>query len=124
MKRQLLRHPRGMTLVELIVAISILSITSIAAWRGFDQTGREMRGHLERGLAHQVAMNHASELRANGLQQGRDLPDQVRMGHRDWTITTTEDRTRGDLVAVTISVSTPGSAGAQLVTYVPIEADP
>jgi len=108
-----------MTLVELVVAISILSIASIAAWRSFDQTGREIRGQLERGLAHQVAMNHAAELRAAGLLQGRELPDQVRMGHQDWTVATTEAPTRGNLVAVTILVSASGSAGAQLVTFVP-----
>ena len=118
------RAPLGMTLIELVVAISILSIASIAAWRSFDQAGRDMQGQLARGLAHQVALNHAAELRAAGLARGRSLPSEVTMGHQDWTIALAEAPTNGDLVAVTIMVSAPGSAGAQLVTFVPAGADP
>lgn len=111
------RAPAGMTLIELVIAISILSIASIAAFRSFDQAGRQAEGLLARGLAHQVALNHAAELRAVGLAEGRGLPGQVQMGRHDWTIQIAEVPTQGNLVEVTITVSASDLPGARLVTY-------
>lgn len=111
------RAPAGMTLIELAIAITILSIASLAAFRSFEQAGAQAQGVLARGLAHQVALNHAAELRATGLAEGRDLPDQVHMGPYDWTIRLDEAPTAGNLVEVAITVAAPDLPGARLVIY-------
>lgn len=113
---------RGFTLVELVIAVAILAIASLAAFRSFDQAQRGIGGQLARGLAHQVALNRAEDLRGAGLAAGRDLPEEVRMGGRDWTVTIEESPTSGTLVAVTIRVSARDGPGARLVAFVPLEA--
>lgn len=111
------RAPAGMTLIELAIAITILSVASLAAFRSFEQAGQQAQGVLARGLAHQVALNHAAELRALGLTDGRALPDQRRMGPYDWAIRLDEAPTAGNLVEVAITVSAPDLPGARLVIY-------
>ncbi|WP_397544518.1 prepilin-type N-terminal cleavage/methylation domain-containing protein [Roseovarius salis] len=112
---------RGFSLVELVVAVVILAIATLAALRSFDQAQRGIGQQLARGLAHQVALNRAEELRLNGLSAGRGLPDSVEMGRRNWTVTLDEAATQGALVEVTIRVSAQGTPGSRLVVFVPPE---
>ncbi len=110
---------RGMTLVELIIAITILSIGMIAAWRGYEQAQRGIGGQVGRILAQQVALNRAAELRLSGLPEGRSLPADVTMGETRWRVSLTEAETRAGMVATTITVSAQGQPGARLVTHLP-----
>ena len=116
--------PRGFSLIELVIAVTVLAIASIGAWRGFDQAQRGLGGTLQRGLAHHVALNRAEELRRVGLAAGRGLPDQQRMGARDWRIVLEETPTEGTLVAVTIRVTAQDGPGAQVQTFVPVRVIP
>ena len=116
--------PRGFSLIELVIAVTVLAIDSIGAWRGFDQAQRGLGGTLQRGLAHHVALNRAEELRRVGLEAGRGLPDQQRMGARDWRIVLEETPTEGTLVAVTIRVTAQDGPGAQVQTFVPVRVLP
>lgn len=110
---------RGMTLVELVIAIAILSIGMIAAWRGYEQAQRGIGGQVGRVLAQQVALNRAAELRLLGLPQGRGLPADVVMGTTDWQVSLAEGEIRAGLVAATITATAAGQPGARLVTYLP-----
>lgn len=113
------RADRGVTLVELVVAVAILAIASVAAFRSFDAARDGIGGQLPRLFAQQVALNRAAELRLTGLEAGRDLPDTVQMGHIDWHVALTERGTSGALIETEIHVSATDQPGARFVVYVP-----
>ena len=113
------RRDKGMTLVELVIAVAILSIGMIAAWRGYEQAQRGIGGQVGRVLAQQVALNRAAELRLSGLPEGRGLPAEVTMGRTQWRVSVTEAETRAGLVATTITVSAAGQPGARLTAHIP-----
>ena len=113
------KAPRGVTLVELVIAVTVLSIGTLAGFRAFDQAQRGIGGQEARIFAHQVAMNRAAELRLTGMVAGRALPGQVRMGPFDWTVTIVEDQTRVGLIAAEIRVTAPDQPGARLAVFVP-----
>lgn len=113
---------RGFTLIELAVAVAILAIGTVAAWRSFDQAQRGIGGQLDRTLAAEVALNRAAELRLGGMTAGRALPDVVTEGRIDWRIAVEDRATAGGLVEATILVSAEGRPGARFVVVVPREA--
>lgn len=113
---------RGFTLIELVVAVIILSIGTLAAYRSFNAAQRGVGGQIPRLLAEEVALNRAAELRMSGMAQGRALPSRVQQGPTEWTVAVTETATTGGLVEAEIVVSAPDSAGARVVVYVPVRA--
>ena len=110
--------PRGFTLIELAIAVAILAIGTMAAFRTFDAAQRGIGGQVARALAHEVALNRAAELRMIGMVAGRALPSTVTQGHTDWRVDVAEAVTDGGLVAVNIVVSAPGQPGARIVAFV------
>ncbi|MEP2785130.1 MAG: prepilin-type N-terminal cleavage/methylation domain-containing protein [Pseudoruegeria sp.] len=108
---------RGITLVELAVAILILSIGLVATLRTVDQSRRGIGQEAPRFLARNVALNRAEALRFYGLTASESLPQSMIMGQTLWTITQTEEATIGGFYKVTIQVSAPGQPGAVLVAY-------
>lgn len=116
--------PRGLTLIELAVAIVVLSVGTLAAFRAIDQSQRGIGGQVPRALAHEVAMTRADELRLLGMQDGRALPREVEMGPFRWTVEVGEQVTAIGLIEAEIRVRAPGQPGARLAVYVPVEAEP
>lgn len=114
------QRQRGITLLELVVAILVLSIGTIAAMRSLDQSGRVLGQETSRILAREVAANRAAELSVTGAAAGRDLPREVEMGGATWRVETAEAKTRAGLVEVTITVSAPDRPGALLTSFVPV----
>lgn len=108
---------RGVTLIELAVAVVILALGSLVAMRSLDQARRTLGGQAARVLAQEVALNRAAELRLFGLDTGRDLPARVRQGPIDWDIDLATVATAGGRVAATIRVSAAGQAGAVMVVH-------
>lgn len=109
----------GFSLLELVVAIAILAIGTLAALRAVDQTTLQIRGETPRLVAMTVARNRAEELALVGARAGRALPQEVRMGFQDWRIEVGEKTTAIGLVEATISVTASDMPGAVLVTYIP-----
>ena len=122
MPRRMRRAPRGVTLIELVIAITVLSIGTLAAMRALDATQRDIGDQTARALAHQVALNRAAELRALGIAAQRDLPDSVEMGPFTWRVAVTESEAAGGLVEADIRVTSPDRPGARLVA--PLAAEP
>lgn len=107
---------RGVTLLELVIAVAVLALGTAAAWQSFGAAARAAGGQMDRVLAIEVAQTRAAE---------RQLrlpvpPGPVRLGGIDWTVSETGQATRGGLVETQIAVQAPGRAGARLVVWVPV----
>jgi len=113
---------RGFTLIELVIAVAILAIGSVAAYRSFDAAQRGIGGQMPRLLATEVALNRAARLRLSGMAAGRGLPGRVRQGRVEWRVEVQEAATSGGLIEAAILVSAPDQPGARMVVYVPAEA--
>ena len=113
---------RGITLLELVIAIFVLSIGTIAAFRTIDYAGHAIGGEASRLFAYQVALNRAEELRLVGAIAGRNLPRQVDYGPYRWDISAQEEKTAANLVEITLVVRAKDQPGALLVVYVRPEA--
>lgn len=109
----------GLSLLELVIAILVLSLGTMAALTAFGEARRGVGGEAARLLAQTVAHNRAEELALVGVVAGRELPERVTMGRHAWQVDVEEDRTRGGLVEATIRVSAQGQPGALLVAFVP-----
>lgn len=124
MFRALMRRPkagastRGMTLIELAVAILILTIGSIAALRAADQSQRVIGGEMPRLLARIAARNYAEQLQLLAPQT-TGLPTQVKLGGYSFDITTQTTRTEAGLSQVLITARATSGEGAELVVYLP-----
>lgn len=125
MPRPLNSRRRGFTLLELMVAVTILALATMALMRVLDSTQRAIAGQEARILAHHAALNRAAELRLAGNAQARaSLPQSVANGRHEWRVTRIERQTRAGLVEVTLQLSARGRPGASLVLFLQGEAAP
>ncbi|WP_299305207.1 type II secretion system protein [uncultured Litoreibacter sp.] len=113
---------QGITLVELIVAIVILSVGTIAALRGFEQTSLELGQADARLLAHHAALNRVAELKLLGPTGSDALPAEVDMGPYRFQLDTELARTAAGLFEATIVARSETGVGAHFVTYLTTEA--
>ena len=110
---------RGMTLLELVVAVLVLAIGSMAALKAMDQSRRALGGAVPRLLAQVAAQNRAEELRLMGLARGRGLPTQVQIGPYQVALALHSEVTASGVIRVEISARIDAAPGAYLVTYLP-----
>ena len=104
----------GFSLVEMMVAILLLSIAIVAAFRVLDSGVTGAGGEQSRLLAELVALNRAAELALGET----GLPDRVSLGGRDWQVTTGDTATEGGFVETTLTVvPVAGGPGARLVAW-------
>lgn len=108
---------RGLTLLELVVAVVVLSLGSLAAVRATDQSRHALAGEAPRLLARVVAENRAEALRF--VRPGTVLPRQVEMGGQVFDVDVAALPTAAGLTEVTIRVQSAAGPGARLVTYLP-----
>lgn len=103
--------------MELIIAVAILSMGSLAAVRATDQARHVIGGDATRVLARLVAENRAEELRI--VPPLPAPPAQVEMGGHLFTIDVREETTAAGLIEATLTVRSDAGPGARLVVYLP-----
>ncbi len=108
---------RGITLLELVIAIVVLSVGTLAVMRTLDQSRRQIGEAPARFLALSVAQNRAEELAVLGVRRGRNLPMRLQQGPYQWTISQTSRQTRAGLYEVEITVTGENLPGAFLLAY-------
>lgn len=106
---------RGLTLLELVVAIAVLAIGSLAALRTTDQARLAIGGQVPRLLADTAVRNRAQELRLLGPYAV--LPGQVRVGPQDIALTAERETTQAGLVKLTITARAQTGEASGLVLY-------
>lgn len=114
MLRNLTRGEAGVSLIEVAVAVLILSIALIGTFRVLDQGTRQAAGERDRLLGLMVAQNLAAEWRLGE----RGLPETVDLGGRQWTVRAEVSETAAgfDQVAIAVSPVAKGPA-VRLLTY-------
>lgn len=108
---------QGITLLELVIAVFVLAMGSIAALRATDQARVAIGGAKDRMLAQLVARNRAEEMRLPG--RGSGLSDTVQLSGQSFEVLTNTLPTAGGVVQVTISARSERGSGAQIVVYLP-----
>ncbi len=111
---------RGLSLIELVIAILVLSIGILSAFSGLDQAALQIGGETARVLATTGARNRAEELSLMGVSGGRGLADRITLGPFTWKVEVDETPTSVGLVQATIRLTSPDHPGAVLVAYVPV----
>ena len=111
----------GITLLELMIAIVVLAVGTLAVIRTLDQSTRQIAEAPARLLALSVAQNRGQQLAVMGLALGRNLPRRVKQGPYEWRVSLAEEKTDSGIYEVEITVTSTGQPGAFLVTYAPWE---
>ncbi len=117
MSRRMKRAEDGVSLIEVVVAVLVLSIGIIAGFQSLGQARRGIGAELPRLAAHQVALNRASELQMFGA--GAPLPEQVTMAGIVWDVEAERASTVSGVVEVRVRVSAAGQPGAIYTVYAP-----
>ena len=118
MRRTVTPRDQGVSLIEMVIAVLVLSIGIVAAFQSLGQSRAVIGGELPRLLAQTVALNRAEELKLLGLPAARSLPNRVRMGPFEWDIAITEAATEAGFVETTVRATSPGQPGAMFVVYI------
>ena len=80
-------HKAGFTLLEVLVALSIFSIVSIALLGQFNESNHQIREFENRSLARLISQNKIVELRS-GMQSEYGGEEKVFFGRKEWRVVT------------------------------------
>lgn len=117
-RRKIPSATRGLTLLELVIAVLVLSLGSLAAVRATDQSRLAIGGMEVRQLAQIVARNRVQELHLLGATGAASLPAETEMGGRGFTVAVAREATAGGLIRAEITVRSAEGPGAFVVAYV------
>ncbi len=115
------RRDAGISLIEMVVAVLVLSIGVIAGFQSLGQSQRAIGGELPRLLARNVALSRAEELQLLGAAAGGALPGEVISGGIVWQVAVGTEATEGGFVEAHVRVFADGLPGAMVVVYAPVE---
>lgn len=121
MRRVSPRHDDGLSLIEMVVAVLVLSIGVIAGFQSLGQARIGIGGEVPRLVAQTVALNRAEELLMLGAIAGGGLPRTVVLGGIDWSVDVEQMATEGGFAQARIRVSALDQPGAIFVVYAPLE---
>jgi len=82
------RHTRGMTLIEVLVALVIIAVALSAAIRSVNAGVVNTDYLKQKSFAHWVAMNQVAEQQVTLFDGAQDEWTQVEMAGQDWHINT------------------------------------
>ena len=122
MSRRLGHKEAGISLIEVVVAVLVLSIGVIAGFQSLGAARRGIGSEIPRLLAHQVALNGVAELQMFGA--GAALAPEVTMGGIVWLIETERKPTTSGIIEVRVKASAKGHPGAIYTTYLLPAASP
>lgn len=108
---------KGLSLLELVIAVFVLALGSMAALRATDQARISIGGASERTFAQLAVDNRAEALKLLG--RGAGLPDRVALGGQEFTLETLYEATVGGVLRTTITARGQGGAGAVITVYLP-----
>ena len=120
MRRGIAQGDAGISLIEMVVAVLVLSIGVVAGFQSLGQSQKGIGGELPRLLAHNVALNRAEELQLLGAAAGASLPGTVVMGGIPWLVAVETAQTEALFVEARIHVTSEGLPGAAYVVYAPV----
>lgn len=108
---------RGVTLVEVLVAVAVLSIALTGIFRALDAQTLNTAGMTERSLAHWAALNAIEEARFAGPPAEAETIDQVRMGPIDWRVALIREEGPFGLIRLEARAGAEGRAGAVVTGF-------
>lgn len=109
---------RGFTLVEVLVALSVLAIALAAAVQAATVTAESASDLRERTFAHWIADNQLTEMQAGGAWSTGRSTDERAFAGREWPLTIVVEETQFEHVRrVRVSVAAPDDK-EQVITTV------
>lgn len=115
---------RGVSLLEVVIAIFVLSIGTLAALRSVEHASRALGGEAARVMALQVALNRAEEYRLLGARGAAALERRVAYGPFQWDLEISEETTRAGFTEATILARSTGQPGGRIVVIAQTEVLP
>ena len=109
---------QGLTLLELVIAVLVLSIGTIAALRAMDHSRVAIGGAQDRMLPALAATNRAEEIKLLGTSGA--LPSVVQLGGQDIRLEAQPAPTAGGLSRVDVTASAPRGPQSRRVVFAPV----
>lgn len=121
MRRGMTGATRGLTLLELVIAIAVLSLGTLATLKATGQAREVLGGAAPRLLAQLAAENRGEALHLPGAGA---LPATVLLGPYEFRVETRRRTTAAGLSRADIAVTSSEGPGAVLVTFLPTGRGP